>query len=203
MKYGRHEIDINDNEYESAALKAACILLEQGQLNKFADQHRTEITVKGKHKTVVYEAWRESNPKNKKYVPEIETKRTTVNMSWFHNNTGLSDMTCDTGMDFSDLDKVGKQFSSVCLTPKSQTTATEAVLQQLPKPVTQANQLVPLMEVVFGYTSFKLKQEEAINSCLNKKNTFVVMPTGGGKSLIYILLALVLPGVTIVISPLR
>jgi len=54
----------------------------------------------------------------------------------------------------------------------------------------------------FGFSKFKGLQKEAIESLVERKNTFVVMPTGGGKSLIYQLPALVLDGTAIVVSPL-
>ena len=54
----------------------------------------------------------------------------------------------------------------------------------------------------FGFDSFKGDQEKIVNSVIKGDDTFVIMPTGGGKSLCYQLPALMLPGVTIIISPL-
>ena len=54
----------------------------------------------------------------------------------------------------------------------------------------------------FGFTSFKGLQEEVIKSVLAGSNTFVIMPTGGGKSLCYQLPALMKDGTAIVVSPL-
>ena len=54
----------------------------------------------------------------------------------------------------------------------------------------------------FGFDGFKGNQEEVIKSLLDGNNTFVIMPTGGGKSLCYQLPGLVCEGTAIVISPL-
>ena len=54
----------------------------------------------------------------------------------------------------------------------------------------------------FGFNQFKGLQEQVIKSIIGQKNTFVIMPTGGGKSLCYQLTALIQDGTAIVVSPL-
>lgn len=54
----------------------------------------------------------------------------------------------------------------------------------------------------FGFNKFKGEQEEVIQSVLDQKDTFVIMPTGGGKSMCYQLPALIMEGTAIVVSPL-
>ncbi len=58
------------------------------------------------------------------------------------------------------------------------------------------------LKKIFGFSKFKGLQEAVVNSVLHNKNTFVIMPTGGGKSLCYQLPALMKPGTAIVVSPL-
>ncbi len=58
------------------------------------------------------------------------------------------------------------------------------------------------LKVCFGFDEFKGEQEKAIQSVLDGRDTFVIMPTGGGKSMCYQLPALMLDGVALVISPL-
>ena len=54
----------------------------------------------------------------------------------------------------------------------------------------------------FGFEKFKGNQQAIIESILAKKDTFVIMPTGGGKSLCYQLPAIISEGTAIIVSPL-
>lgn len=59
-----------------------------------------------------------------------------------------------------------------------------------------------LLQRIFGYSQFRPGQERLIDGILSGRDVFGIMPTGGGKSICYQLPALMLPGITLVISPL-
>ncbi|TKF71819.1 ATP-dependent DNA helicase RecQ [Vibrio sp. F13] len=73
------------------------------------------------------------------------------------------------------------------------------IAEQTPTP---ANDAQNILQDVFGYQSFRDGQQEVIDLAVEGKDSLVIMPTGGGKSLCYQIPALVREGLTLVISPL-
>src|SRR6478672_8256680 len=66
----------------------------------------------------------------------------------------------------------------------------------------ETSEILETLKSFFGFDGFKGNQEKIIKSVLSGKDTFVIMPTGGGKSLCYQLPALMSEGTAIVVSPL-
>lgn len=84
----------------------------------------------------------------------------------------------------------------VCLSPET------VFLSNLKIPMTTKQQLASALKQHFGFDKFKGNQEEIMLSLLEGNDVFVLMPTGGGKSLCYQLPSLLTEGTAIVISPL-
>lgn len=85
------------------------------------------------------------------------------------------------------------------INPKRKSAAKATVKKSSAKPTSE---LTNHLKEFFGFDGFKSPQEEIITSLLDGKDTFVIMPTGGGKSLCYQLPALISNGCAIIVSPL-
>jgi ATP-dependent DNA helicase RecQ len=84
-------------------------------------------------------------------------------------------------------------------TARKPKTVTGTTAKMQPKP---SNSLLAHLQEQFGFDAFKDNQDKIIQSLLSGKDTFVIMPTGGGKSLCYQLPAIISEGVAIIVSPL-
>src|ERR1700743_2887890 len=87
-------------------------------------------------------------------------------------------------------------------TKKQATRKTKAVSSKTAKEKVKSASLLPHLQEHFGFDAFKDNQDAIIQSLLSGKDTFVIMPTGGGKSLCYQLPAIISEGVAIIVSPL-
>src|SRR6476646_1954148 len=82
------------------------------------------------------------------------------------------------------------------------TNSFKSITAEETNPAKQESLLKKQLQEHFGFDSFKNPQEEIIKSLLAGKDTFVIMPTGGGKSLCYQLPAIISKGCAIIVSPL-
>src|SRR5579859_5457124 len=89
------------------------------------------------------------------------------------------------------------------VTKKTATRKTKAISS---KPAAEkanpSSQLLGQLQEHFGFDAFKDNQDAIIQNLLSGQDTFVIMPTGGGKSLCYQLPAIISEGVAIIVSPL-
>lgn len=77
-----------------------------------------------------------------------------------------------------------------------------SLLNAFPSETSSLDEAQSILQDIFGYQTFRDGQSEVITHILNGTDSLVLMPTGGGKSLCYQIPALILPGLTVVVSPL-
>lgn len=77
----------------------------------------------------------------------------------------------------------------------------EVVTETLPLSQT-GDVAIDTLKNVFGYDAFRGKQRDAVDVILNKNDCIILMPSGGGKTVCSVVPGLILPGVTIVVTPL-
>ena len=74
---------------------------------------------------------------------------------------------------------------------------------QIPADITEEEKPQHVLKTVFGYETFRAGQLEAIQAILNGDDCVVLMPTGGGKTMLYVISSIIKQGLTIVIQPLK
>ncbi|XP_068745692.1 ATP-dependent DNA helicase RecQ-like [Montipora capricornis] len=78
-----------------------------------------------------------------------------------------------------------------------------SIMQEIPNALTKEDEPLYVLKTIFGYESFREGQLEAIQAIVGGKDCVILMPTGGGKSLIFAVAAIVKQGLTVVIEPLK
>ncbi len=89
--------------------------------------------------------------------------------------------------------KISLEASCIISCPETENEEMELNMEQKPEEI---------LKSVFGYSEFRPLQKEVIQNVLDGRDTLAVMPTGGGKSLCYEIPALMMDGLTLVVSPL-
>ena len=171
------------------AYKFTHVMLARGLLPSFSSfLEKPKLYVTTMAKTNVYEVW--SNVQNKKVVPELELIRSEVRSNFIDDElSGLKLKNDNTVMEGNLSDaNTGQQDINVELNNASEL-------------ATSCEDLLPVLEKIYGFNDFRPKQKEAIKHILDKKDCFVSLPTGGGKSIIYTVPTIGCSGVTLVIMP--
>ncbi|CAB3999537.1 ATP-dependent DNA helicase Q-like 4A isoform X2 [Paramuricea clavata] len=190
IMYGSEPLAIKDIDHHHAALKAGYVLLARGRLHKYSSCTNETVSVSGSNLTHVYKIWKSSNCAGFE-IPEIECVKTFVNKSWFHVEHA------------DNYPPTDKENSEILDSPSEHMTIVNGAtsLPQIPEVVSSAKDLLPVMTSIWEFASFRGQQANAINSIVSGKDCFINIPTGGGKSLLYMLPAVSTPGITIVVEP--
>ena len=189
VKYSLVNVTFRDISFFNAALKVAFVLLAGEKLTNFSSERYQNITVSSSNTTKVYQAWKVKSPSGRD-LPEIECLRSTVEPVEEVTSSSLNNVSTYTTSVLPDLE--GLHLSNT-LTSQHDTCDIDSIIEQLEV----------ILEKEWGYTGLRTEQREAITYLLQGTDCFVTLPTGGGKSLIYMLPAHKFHGMTIVVSPLK
>ena len=127
-------------------------------------------------------------------IPEIECTRTFLNDNWFIDPKNSTEFTAS-------HETISETPESLFAQLNIDDNEFIASMPSIPNIVNCAEDLLPVMSAIWGFPSYKGQQADAITSIINGKDCFINIPTGGGKSLLYMLPAISQPGITIVILP--
>lgn len=176
------------------ALKFSCVLMVSGKLNQFSGTHQM-LTVNSHDRFTEFRVW--CRKRNDKCEPEVECATILRKETVEKRFTQFSLTVLETPEQF-DRD-ISSWTAAISLTEHD----THITVPVLPSgKVNCADDMIETLKSVWGHSSLKPPQKKAIDSVVTENHTFVLMPTGGGKSLVF-----QLPGVcdhrpTIVVSPL-
>lgn len=154
-----------------------------------------KLNLSGKRKKFLNKGWKK-NGKFKRYRRSSSSSKGKLG----HEGEDQVEPFEEDGLVVESASKQKKQTGS-CKTREIDCNVLEEALSAARVEASDEN-LVKLLKLVYGYDCFREGQLEAIKNVLAGKSTMLILPTGAGKSLCYQLTALILPGITLVVSPL-
>lgn len=169
----------------NVALKFACVLLVSGKLHSFHGKHEV-ITITSPRQAVKFRVWYRDN--HGQLEPELECVSATRGDTCTDDFTAFAPTCTNVSSDIVSNDMTPTTPISIPVLPSGT--------------VTSSNDLLDTLKSVWGYSTLKPLQQKAIDSIISGNDTMVVIPTGGGKSLVFQLPAVCNHRPAIVVSPL-
>lgn len=172
--------------FMEVASKAAYVLLVMDLLPMFGKSHYPSITITSldSNRTQIYNAWKETLG-GSITIPQVECVKCFI--SSVTQELVMPSTICNITANAS-------TFSS---------TEDPNDLQYLVDQPTNVDSLIPVLKRIWGFDFFKHEQYNALKAILEGEDVFVQLPTGGGKSLIYQIIAAVSSGLVVCTSPLK
>lgn len=171
--------------FMDVASKAAHVLLVMDLLPMYGKSYYPSITITSldSNKTQIYNSWKEKL--GSITIPQVECVKCFI---------------------YSDTQGIAKP-STICNSIANAITFSSTDdsddLRYLVDQPTNVDSLIPVLKRIWGYDCFKHEQYDALKAILEGEDVFVQMPTGGGKSLIFQIIAAVSSGLVVCVSPLK